>query len=74
MEHFAKIVHYTYLRKVSFSRYLLYEINIMNVIKTRIIFTPQEFILYKKVWAPTLNFDIIVFEIRNTSFRLFVIQ
>ena len=43
---FAKIVKgYNYFRDISFSRFLLYEINIINFLNTGLIFTPQVFIL-----------------------------
>ena len=46
MECFAKIVKgYNYFRDISFSRFLLYEINIINFLNTGLIFTPQVFIL-----------------------------
>ena len=69
---------YNYFCNISFSRSLLYEINIINFIKIGLIFTPKVFILCKKVWGlrglGALNFDITVFGINKTSFRLFVIQ
>ena len=39
---------YTYLGNISFSRSLLYEINIMKFIKTGLIFTSELFLLFKK--------------------------
>ena len=79
MERFAIIFNgYNYFRNISFSHSLLYEINIINFIKIGLIFTPKVFILCKKVWGlrelGALNFDITVFGINKTSFRLFVIQ
>ena len=51
MEHFAKIVNsYNYFCNISFSRSLLYEINIINFFNAGLIFTPEVFILCKKVW------------------------
>ena len=42
MERFAEIVNeYNYFRNISFSRSLLYEMNIMNYFRTYIIFTPK---------------------------------
>ena len=63
MECFAKIVKgCNYFRNISFSRFLLYEINIMNFLNTSLIFTPEVFILCKKVWwprgLPAVDFDI----------------
>ena len=63
MECFAKIVkRCNYFRDISFSRFLLYEINIMNFLNTSLIFTPEVFILCKKVWwprgLPAVDFDI----------------
>ena len=53
MECFAKIVKgCNYFRNISFSRFLLYEINIMNFLKTSHVFTPEVFVLCKKVWRP----------------------
>ena len=68
MGHFAKIVNsYNYFRNISFSRSLLYEINIINFIKTGLIFSAEVFTLCKKVWRlrglGALNFDIRVFGI-----------
>ena len=45
MECFAKIVKgCNYFRNISFSRFLLHEINIMNSLNTGLIFTPEVFI------------------------------
>ena len=53
MECFAKIVKgYNYFRKIGFSRFLLYEINIMNFLKTGLVFNPELFVLCKNVWGP----------------------
>ena len=53
MERFAKIVTgCNYFGNIGFLRFLLYEINIMNFLKTGLIFTPGVFVLYKKVWEP----------------------
>ena len=62
LKRFAKIVNsYNYFHNVSFSRCPLYEIN-MNFFHTGLIFTPEVYILCKKVWAPRgageENFDI----------------
>ena len=52
MECFAKIVTgCSYFRNISFSRFLLYEINIMNILNIGLIFTPEVIILCKKVWG-----------------------
>ena len=71
-------VNYNYFRNISFSRSLLYEINFMNFIITGLIFTPGLFILCKKVSGPrglgALNFNITVFGIYKTSFRLLAIE
>ena len=55
MESIAKIVKgCNYFRDISFSRFLLYEINIMKFSNTGLIFPPELFILCKKkVWGPT---------------------
>ena len=37
-----------YFRNISFSRFLLYGINIMNFLKTGYIFTPEAFVYVKK--------------------------
>ena len=41
---------------------LYYDLNIMNFFNTSLIFTPEVFILYEKVWCPRewgpVNFDI----------------
>ena len=63
MECFAKIVKgCNCFRNISFSLSLLYEINIMNFLKTGLIFTPEVFVLCKKVWGPrgprAIDFDI----------------
>ena len=63
MEYFAKIVKgCNYFRDISFSRFLLYEINIMKCLNTGFIFTPEVFSLCKKVWGPrglrAVDFDI----------------
>ena len=54
MESIAKIVKgCNYFRDISFSRFLLYEINIMKFSNTGLIFPPELFILCKKkVWGP----------------------
>ena len=54
MEYIAKIVKgCNYFRDISFSRFLLYEINIMKFSNTGLIFPPELFILCKKkVWGP----------------------
>ena len=63
MECFAKIVkgHY-YFRDISFSRFLLYDFNIINFLNTGLIFSLEVFILFKKVWGPSalraVDFDI----------------
>ena len=58
MECFVKL----FKGDISFSRFLLYEINIMNFLNTGLIFTPEVFILCKKVYGPTglwaVDFDI----------------
>ena len=41
-----------YFRNISFSRFLLYEINIMSFFKTNLIFTPDVLVLCKKVSGP----------------------
>ena len=44
MECFEKIVNgCNYFRDISFSRFLLYERNIMNFLNTGLIFTPEVF-------------------------------
>ena len=49
MECFAKIdKRCNYFRDISFSRFLLYEINIMNFLNTSLIFTPEVLFLCKK--------------------------
>ena len=54
MECFAKIVkNHNYYRYISFSRFLLYEINITYFLNTGPIFTPEVFILCKNVWGLT---------------------
>ena len=63
MECFAKIVKgCNYFRNISFSRFLLYEINIMNFLKTGLIFTPKVFVLSEKLWGPrrslAMDFDV----------------
>ena len=63
MECFAKIVKdCNYFRNIGFSRFLLYEIHIMSFLKTGLIFTPEIFVLCKKVWHLTgrraMDFDI----------------
>ena len=63
MECFAKIVKgCNYFRNIGFSRFLLYEINIMSFLKTGLILTPEVFVLCKKVWhlrgRRTMDFDI----------------
>ena len=65
MECFAKIIKgCNYFRNISFSRFLLYEINIMNFLKTStiIIFTLEVFVLCKKGCVPrgprAVDFDI----------------
>ena len=63
MESIAKIVKgCNYFRDISFSRFLLYEINIMNFLNTGLIFTPEVVILCKKVWGTR--------EIRNVDFHI----
>ena len=53
MECFAKIVKgCNYFRNISFSRFLLHEINIMSFLNTGHIFTQEVFVLCKKVWGP----------------------
>ena len=50
IECLAKIVKgCNYFRNINFSCSLLYEINIMNFLNTGLIFTPEVFILCKKV-------------------------
>ena len=48
-------------RNISFSRFLLSEINIMIFLKTGHIFTPEVFVLCEKEWGPrglpTVDFD-----------------
>ena len=67
MECFAKIVNgYNYLDNLfsqyQLSRSLLYEINIVIFFNAGLLFTPEVFILRKKVWEPRgpggLNFAI----------------
>ena len=63
MECFAKIVKgCNYFRDISFSRFLLYEINIINFLNTGLIFALEVFILCKEVWSPrglrAVDFDI----------------
>ena len=71
MEHFAKIVNgynncYNYLdnffRNISFSRSLIYEINIVVFLIICFISTPEVFIVCKKARGPRVsglvNFDI----------------
>ena len=63
MECFAKIVKgCNYFCNISFSRLLLYEINIMKFLNTGLILTLEVFILCKKVWRPrglrAVGFDI----------------
>ena len=56
------IILANYFRKISFLRSLLYEINIVIFLNAGLIFTPEVFIVRKKVWEPTgpgvVNFDI----------------
>ena len=54
MEHFAKILtaiiifaNYNHFRKISFSRSLLYEVNIMDIFDTGLIFT-SEYLFHEK--------------------------
>ena len=49
----TKIIYanYSCYLNISFSRSLLYEMNIMDFFNTGLIFTPEVFILYKKVWG-----------------------
>ena len=49
MERFVKILEGYYFRNISFSQSLLYEINFMNFFNTSLIFTPEVFLLCKKV-------------------------
>ena len=63
MECFAKIVKgCNYFRDISFSRFLLYEINIMSFLNTGLIFAPEVFTICKKVWVPRelrfVDFDV----------------
>ena len=63
MECFAKIVKgCNYFGNISFSRFLLHEINIMNFLKTGLIFTPKVFVLCEKLWGPrrslAMDFDV----------------
>ena len=63
MECFAEIVKdYNYFHDFSYSRFLLYEINIMKFLNTGIIFTPELFTLWKKEWRRrwlrAVDFDI----------------
>ena len=63
MERFAKIVKgCNYFRNISFSCFLLDEINVMNFLNTGLIFTPEVFILCKKYGSPRglriVEFDI----------------
>ena len=63
MECFAKIVKdCNYFRNISFSRFLLCEINITKILNTGLIFTPEVFTLCKKVRGPrglrAVDFDI----------------
>ena len=84
MEHIAKIVNDdNYFRKL-FSLYQLFRFyTLLNkydelYYRAGLIFAPEVFVLYKKVWRPRglglSNFDIIVLGINKTSFKLFVIQ
>ena len=61
LAHFLKIVYgYNYFRNISIPRPLLYEINIMNFFSD-LIFTPEVFILRKKIWGPrAVNVDVPV--------------
>ena len=49
----TKIIYanYSYKLNISFSHSLLYETNIMDFFNTGLIFTPEVFILCKKVWG-----------------------
>ena len=84
MRPFAKIVNgyhyicnYNYFRNIIFLRSLLYEISIMNFIKTGLFFTPEVFTLCKKYEGQeggglgVLSFDKTVFGINKASVRLF---
>ena len=84
MRPFAKIVNgyhyicnYNYFRNISFSRSLLYEISIMNFIKTGLIFTPEVLLYVKNMRAKrggtlgVLSFDKTVFGINKARVRLF---
>ena len=52
MECYAKIVKdCNCFRNINFSRFLRYEINIMNFLNIGLIFTPEVIILCKKVWG-----------------------
>ena len=63
MECFAKIVKScNYFCDITYSRFLLYEINIMKFLNTGLIFTPEVFTLCKNVLGPrglrAVDFDI----------------
>ena len=63
MKCFTKIVKgYNYFHSFSFSRPLLNKINKKNILNAGLIFPPEVFILYKKVWEPkgprAVNFNI----------------
>ena len=47
-----KVNGYRYFCNISFSCSLLYEIKITNFFSEALIFTPEVFILRKKVWGP----------------------
>ena len=52
MEGFAKIGKGCYyFRNISFSGFLLYEMNIISFLKTGHIFTPEVFVFCKTVWG-----------------------
>ena len=60
---FAKVVKgCNYFCGISFSRFLLYEINIVKFLNTDLIFTSDVFFLCKNVWWPrelrAVDFDI----------------
>ena len=64
MEGFAKIGKgCNYFRNISFSGFLLYEMNIISLLKTGHIFTPEVFVFCKTVWGPrglqTMDFDML---------------
>ena len=63
MECYAKLVKgCNCFRNINFSRFLRYEINIMNFLNIGLIFTPEVSILCKKVWGSgglrAVDFDI----------------